>query len=226
MSSYRALILDFGSVVSVSPFEINRKVERRLGLPEASLGWRGALDPANDPLWREMEADRISERDYWDARAAETGALLGQCWKPLDFFRAIRGADLNEDVRPEVVSLVRDARHAGLKIGLLSNELELYYGPEAIARLDMMHLVDHVVDATLTGILKPDPRSYMASLNGLGLSAGQALFVDDQHRNVAGALKVGIPSVHFDIRNPACSLMTVRVALGLDHLTAANGSQP
>ena len=36
-------------------------------------GAEGPVAPATDPLWREMLAGRLSEREYWRRRAAEVG---------------------------------------------------------------------------------------------------------------------------------------------------------
>jgi putative hydrolase of the HAD superfamily len=47
----RALLLDFGSVISVSAFERHRQTERQLNLSSCSLTWLGPLDPGTDPLW-------------------------------------------------------------------------------------------------------------------------------------------------------------------------------
>jgi putative hydrolase of the HAD superfamily len=67
----QALILDFGGVISRTLFETHALTERALALPAGSLQWRGPFDPENDALWREMQADRISEREYWLTRARE-----------------------------------------------------------------------------------------------------------------------------------------------------------
>ena len=87
---HRGLLLDFGGVISVTLFERHRLSERLLGLPEGTLLWRGPFDPAGDDLWRDMLADRISERDYWAFRARETGRRVGE-----DFLIGMRmsGAD-------------------------------------------------------------------------------------------------------------------------------------
>jgi hypothetical protein len=58
----RALILDFGSVVTLTMFETHRFSEHNLGLAEGSLTWMGPFDPDNDPLWAAMQRDEITER--------------------------------------------------------------------------------------------------------------------------------------------------------------------
>ena len=47
-----------------------------------------------------------------------------------------------------------------------------------------------IVDATYTGILKPDPRAYGQCLEALDLPARSCVFVDDLKRNVDGAHQV------------------------------------
>lgn len=210
-----ALLLDFGSVITYSAFEIMDRAERRLALPPGTLTWRGPLDPATDPLWVAMQADQISERHYWETRADEVGRLLGRKWAPLDFFRAIRGQDLNEDVRPEIATLVKEARGAGLKLGILTNELELFGGAEWSRTLEIARNMDVVVDATRTNILKPDPRAYTMAIERLGIAAGAIVFVDDQKRNVEGALRADLSAVHFDVCDVPRSIAAIRATLGL-----------
>ncbi|MGH6806597.1 MAG: HAD family phosphatase, partial [Ensifer adhaerens] len=47
----RALILDFGGVITRTLFETHDVTERALGLVQGSLTWRGPFDTATDPLW-------------------------------------------------------------------------------------------------------------------------------------------------------------------------------
>ena len=62
-----------------------------------------------------------------------------------------------------------------------------------------------VIDATYTGILKPEPRAYQSCAEALGLACEDCVFVDDQLRNVLGAQAVGMQTVHFDVRRPGDS---------------------
>ena len=97
----QALVLDFGGVVTRTLFETHAITEAALGLAPGTLKWRGPFDAGSDPLWRDMEAGRLSERDYWLARTREVGALLGEDWDRMETFvvRA-RGADPDAVIRP------------------------------------------------------------------------------------------------------------------------------
>lgn len=216
--SAQALVLDFGGVISRMLFETHDLSEQALGLKPGTLTWRGPFDPATDPLWQDMQADRISERDYWMARTREVGRLLGEDWDRMEtFVQRARGADVEAVIRPEAVSIIAAAKSAGKKLAILSNELDLFYGADFRSRLPMLQLFDVIVDATYTGILKPDPRAYAAVTDALGLPAGDCVFVDDQRRNADGGVKTGMQVVHFDVLRPGDSFASARALLGLPH---------
>jgi putative hydrolase of the HAD superfamily len=212
----RALVLDFGGVVTRTLFETHDVTEAELGLAPGTLTWRGPFDPAGDALWRDMQAGRISERDYWLARAREVGRLVGEEWERMEtLVTRCRGADPASAVRPEAVAAVEAARAAGCRLAILSNELDLFYGRELRQRVELLRHFDCIVDATYTGILKPDPRAYALCLERLGLPASACVFVDDQARNVDGARRAGMRAVHFDILQPAQSFRRVLTTLGV-----------
>ncbi len=212
----RALILDFGGVISRTMFETHDISERALGLAPGTLTWRGPFEPQTDALWRDMQAGRISERDYWLTRAREVGRLLGEDWDRMEtLVRRARGADPAAVIRPEAIAAVQSAQAAGCRLAVLSNELDLFYGSDFRAKLPLLDRFDVIVDATHTGILKPDSRAYQAVLQALDIPAAQAVFVDDQVRNIEGARAAGLQTVLFDPRSPAESYRLALAALGL-----------
>ncbi len=210
---YRGLLLDFGTVIQKSFFETRAELEALLRLAPGSLGWAGPFDPSSDPLWQQVVTGEFSEREYWNRRAREVGALVGEKWNIQDFCR--KHGELSADVvfRPEIFALITDAKRAGLKFGILTNELELFHGKGWLETMPFAHLIDGVVDATHTNILKPDPRAYALALKSLDLSPDHAVFVDDQPRNVAGGAAAGIRSFHLDLTNPLECVTQVRRAM-------------
>jgi putative hydrolase of the HAD superfamily len=219
MLQNRALVLDFGGVISRTLFETHALTESALGLPPGTLTWRGPFDPEKDALWRDMQADRISERDYWMARTREVGQLVGETWDTMEtFVNRARGADVLAVIRPEAVAAIDAAKAAGCKLAILSNELDLFYGAAFRNRLPLMAQFDVVVDATYTGILKPDPRAYALCTDQLVLPATACVFVDDQLRNVVGARRAGLQAVQLDVTAPQAAFDE---ALGLLGVTPA-----
>jgi putative hydrolase of the HAD superfamily len=211
----KGLLLDFGGVISVTLFERHALSEEALGLPAGTLTWRGPFDPAGDGLWARMIAGRITEREYWARRAADVGRLLGQDWDMATLIRRTRGPDVNRHVREAAVRTIRRAKAAGRRVGILSNELELFYGRDTLERLDILKDIDSVVDATHTHILKPDARAYALGCEALGLSPQQIVFVDDQLRNVEGARRAKLDAVEFDVTKPELSFAEAERRLGM-----------
>jgi putative hydrolase of the HAD superfamily len=213
--SPKALLLDFGGVISITLFERHAHTETNIGLAPGSLTWRGPFDPASDRLWTDMLVGKISERDYWAIRAAEVGRLKGERWDMATLIVRAGGPDPNAHVRPEALATVRRAKAAGLRVGVLSNELELFHGREEMETLDILQLMDAIVDATHTGILKPDPQAYVLGCEALGAEPENVVFVDDQKRNVEGARRAGLDAVWFDITRAAAMYAEVERRLGL-----------
>jgi putative hydrolase of the HAD superfamily len=114
-----------------------------------------------------------------------------------------------------VLELISDAKRAGLKFGILTNELELFHGEGWLATMPFADQMDGIVDATHTHILKPDPRAYELALKVLNLVANEVVFIDDQRRHVAGGEAVGIRSLHLDITNYRACIAEARAVLGL-----------
>ena len=216
MSVEKALVLDFGGVVTRTMFETHDITERALGLAPGTITWRGPFDTATDPLWRSMQAREITERDYWMTRTREVGQLLGEDWTDMkSFVQRARGADAELVLRPEARDAILKVKQAGLKLAILSNELDLFYGVEFRKRFPLIELFDAIVDATYTKILKPDPRAYEQVLAELGLDRRNCVFVDDQKKNIEGAEAVGLPYVHFDVTRPAESYARALEMLGV-----------
>ena len=216
MKTEKALVLDFGGVISRTLFETHDLTEKALGLPAGSLQWQGPFNPTQDALWQAMQNDEISERDYWMQRTQEVGKLLGEDWTSMQqFVQRARGDDVLAVIRPEFLETIAIAKAAGAPLAILSNELDLFYGSDFRHKLPFLEDFDLIVDATYTQILKPDPRAYAFVTDGLGVTATDCIFVDDQHRNIQGAIDFGMHTVHFDVMQPATSYHTALSLMGL-----------
>lgn len=212
----KALILGFGGVVSQTLFETHDANERVLGLAPGTLGWRGPFDPGGDVLWQAVRAGAVIERDYWLARTHEVGRLVGESWNQVEtLVQRARSGDPDACTRPETQVLIRGAQAAGIRVAILSNGLDRCYGREWRRRSAVLREVDEIIDATYTGIAKPDPRAYRLCLDRLGLTSEDCVFVDAQARHVDGARAVGLLAIEFDVTRPAASCDAARALLGL-----------
>lgn len=214
----KALLLDFGSVISKSLFERHELIEEKLNLSKGTLTWKGPFAPETDPLWMAMQRDEITERAYWGTRAREIGELVGeQNWSMTQLLQAIGGERIYDKIlRPQALKTIAICKQNGLKVGILSNEIELFTGKEWVENLPFINDLDSFYDATHSDILKPDPRAYQIALEQLNVLPNEVLFVDDQLRNIFGAIKCGLKTLHFDITEPDACFDYVRSVMGLE----------
>ncbi len=206
--------MDFGGVVCRSAHELLPPWARRAGLPDAGAR-SGPFGSEPDELWQRMLRQEITERDYWAERAAEFGELLGKRWTAADLITQVCALPEPDLVRAEALALVRAARRSGLPTGILTNDLALFHGPEWVARSAVVREFDTVIDGSLSGVLKPDPRSYRTAADALRVQPADLVFLDDLPWNVAGARQLGATAFEVDIADPAPAFRAAARALGL-----------
>jgi putative hydrolase of the HAD superfamily len=211
----KAVVLDFGGPVLLTPFERLGTLERSLGVPPGTFAWRGPFDPAADPLWRAMQAGELSEPAYWASRAAEVAAVSGTDGLPAMMARLYDGPE-DDLIRPQARALVAEARRRGLETAVLTNDLHAFHDRAWIDRIRFLEEVGCVVDTSHHGTRKPEPAAYRLVLDRIGVAADKAVFVDDQPANAAGAEAAGMAAVWFDVTRPDDSYQQVRQAVGLD----------
>lgn len=211
-----ALVLDFGGPVLLTIFELVAADPQSPA--HHLLHERGPLAPAThpDPDWEALQAGEISERAYWANRSAQWHRAGGDGADIRDLV-----AHLFEPARPELIreqarDLVAQAHAAGIPVGILTNDLRAFHSEDWIARMPILTEVDTIVDGSVEGFLKPDPRLYELLAQRLDTDYGDMVFLDDQATNIRGAQALGIPSVWFDVTDPDGSYAAVRTLLGLE----------
>jgi putative hydrolase of the HAD superfamily len=214
---YDVLLLDFGGVCLLNPAELHAVVEDHFGLPRGTFTWMGPLDPATDDLYREsIRAGGMSERDYWTRRAADVGRTAGVEVDLVAYMNVAYGSPGNQLIRPEAIDVADAARAAGLGVSVLTNDLHAFHDDAWVAQIDVLTKVDHLVDCSHVGFLKPDRRAYEWALDELGdVDPERVLFVDDQPLNAEGAAVVGMHSEWFDISEATTSWRRVAKRIGV-----------
>ena len=143
--------------------------------------------------------------------------MLGENWSTMaEFVQRARGnGDYKDFIRPEALNAVSRIKTAKIKIAVLSNELDLFYGADFRQTLPFLENFDVIEDATYSQILKPAAAAYENCAEKLGLKPQECVFVDDQKRNIEGANAVGMETVLFDVHNPAKSYDQALALFGL-----------
>jgi putative hydrolase of the HAD superfamily len=198
------LLLDFGGPVLLTPFELVSKAEQTLG----PIPWRGPFDMGTDLEYVRWQCGEITERDYWTVRAAAYGldinGLMRHFYEPAGDYL----------VRAEMVDLITRHREAGRTVGVLTNDMDAFHGPEWKEGISVISQFDFIVDGSITGYLKPDPRAFRLALHAFGdPDPSRVVFIDDQQANLRGAEAVGISTVYFDPTDPTGSIKQIEAAL-------------
>jgi putative hydrolase of the HAD superfamily len=206
-----AVLFDMGGPVARTPFEMLRYLERSCGAPNRIFDWTGPFNPGADALWQQMQSGEITERDYWHQRAAQAAPFTGSPEVRRLFTLAF--ADPTECIRPEAMAMLDECQARGLRTGILTNDMRDFNEPGWSDRVEFVQRVDAVIDGSITGVLKPDPRAYETAVETLGVEPAATLFIDDQPFNIEGAQSVGLQTVWFDVTDPVGSYVRARARL-------------
>jgi putative hydrolase of the HAD superfamily len=171
---------------------------------------RGPFDPDNDPLWQRRLAGELTPEAYWDEVARGAG-LDG--WRAL--FRAVSAVVPDEMFDGGALALMRDARSAGKRVGVLSNDAYSVNGPEFFRSRPEFAGLDAFVDSTDIGARKPAAEAYLAAATALAVDPSRVVFLDDTPACVDGARAVGMAGIHVDPLNRTPAFDQARRLLGL-----------
>jgi putative hydrolase of the HAD superfamily len=215
--TYTGLLLDIGGVVHRTSMYLAGRLAEADPRLRPVLERIGGLGTERDELWQRLLSRQVSEREYWAQRAAEFGAAAGETWDTRALITRLYDRPERDYLCAETIDLMNDTKAAGLRLGALTNDLAAFHGPGWVERQEHLKLFDIIVDASLTGVLKPDPRAFASAAEALGLPAEQIVFLDDMPWNVEGAVAAGLAAVRVPWDNPAPAIDTARELLGLGH---------
>lgn len=219
VSEYLGLLLDIGGVVHNTGVRMVERLARREPAMQPVIEEIGGIAGDRDELWQRMLRRQVTERDYWAQRAAELGAAVGETWDTRALMDRFYQLPEEEWLCAGTIELMTDAKAAGLRVGALTNDMTAFHGPEWVARQAHLKLFDVIVDASLTGVMKPDPRAFRDGAEALGVPAGQIVFLDDMPWNTEGARQAGMTAVRVPWDDPVPAIGTARELLRLGPLT-------
>lgn len=80
-------------------------------------------------------------------------------------------------------------------IGLLSNASARLR--TKLDALELTPLFDTILISSEIGYVKPSQEAFMAAIRGLGVLAGEILFIDDNAKNIEAARTCGLQTIHY-----------------------------
>jgi putative hydrolase of the HAD superfamily len=190
----RAVLWDFGGVLTTSPFEAFNRFEAEFGLPRDFIRRVNSTNPEHN-AWARFESSAI-DIDTFDHEFEVESRALGHAIPGRRVIELLSG-----DVRPRMVSALRWCK-ARYKVGCLTNNVRSGEGPgmartsdRAAAVQVVMSLFDVVVESSKEGMRKPNPAFYLRACELLEIEPGDALFLDDLGINLKPAAALGMKTI-------------------------------
>ena len=181
----KALLVDFGGVLTTNVFESFRAFCRDEGLDPDVIKRLFREEPRALVAVRGLETGELSEDDFGE----RFGELLG-----LDGARRPGMVErMFGHIRPdeEMLAALRRARAGGIRTGLISNSM----GAGRYDRSTFPELFDGVVISGEVGMHKPQPEIFLLGAERAGAAPEDSVFVDDLRENCEGAAAVGMTAV-------------------------------
>jgi putative hydrolase of the HAD superfamily len=208
----KAVIFDFGGVITSSPFEAFNRYEAEKGLPHNLFRKVNSTNP-DDNAWALFERNEIDAAGF-DAKFHEESTALGH---------PVRGAEvlslLSGDVRPGMVAALKACK-AAFKVGCITNNVQTGHGAgmagtsqKAAAVAGVMELFDAVIESSKAGVRKPDPRIYQMMCELLVVEPAECVYLDDLGINCKPAATLGMKAIK--VSSEAQALAELAEATGL-----------
>jgi putative hydrolase of the HAD superfamily len=183
------LLIDFDGVLRRYDPAVTAVAEQRYGLVpgtvmEIALGW---------PLLEPVITGRVPHADWLLSIASGLEDRVGgpdMARKLMVEYDAYHGA-----IVPEVLTFVRAARQAGVRVALATNATDVLD-----LDLDMFGIsgdLDAVANSSVIGSYKPQKEFFLAACALVDTPPSQCLLIDDSDRNVRGARAAGLSALRF-----------------------------
>ena len=211
----RAVLWDFGGVITSSPFEAFNRYEEQHGIPTDFIRSVNATNP-DDNAWAQFESSQIGAEAFDSLFATETETAGHR----------IPGADvlalLSGSIRPEMVAALKLIQ-PHFRISCITNNVKgAGVGPgmardaavvDAVAQV--MELFEFVIESSVVGVRKPDPRIYQMACEKAGVEPSEAVFLDDLGINLKPARAMGMQTIKVTSADQALQALSVLLDLNL-----------
>ena len=196
MSTIEAVIFDAGGVLHKNnSADVFADLSQELGLSQQDLD---AIWAYNMPA---LSTGDITEAEFWAQLRQQHGT------RTVDVSENLLGRAFAETIVPynDVTKLVARFGAQGIKLAVLSNTIEPH--ARALTQAGVYEGFDHVLLSHQIGLRKPGPEIFQYVLSDLAVSdlavsdlavtPEEALFIDDDPKNVEAAQALGLQGLVF-----------------------------
>ncbi|MXY02293.1 MAG: HAD-IA family hydrolase [Acidimicrobiales bacterium] len=208
-----AVLFDFGGVITESPFEAFNRYEDRIGVPRDTIRQINATNPDTN-AWARLERSEVSVDEFaelFEAEAADRGYEMSG---------AQVLACLSGGLRPRMVRAL-EVLAARLPVGCVTNNVRTGHGAgmsrdagTAAAIAEVMKLFGVVIESSVVGLRKPDPRIYELACDRLGIDPARTAYLDDLGINCKPAAAMGMAAIK--VTDPDEALRELEALVGFE----------
>ena len=201
----KAVLFDFGGVISSSPFEAFGHLETERGLPADFIRTVNATNPDMN-AWAKLERGEV-DLDTFGSLWSEEARALG---RELDGRLVLER--LAGEIRPKMVDAIRSCR-TKYKTACLTNNFtraEAILSDEVAA---VYSLFDAILESRVLGVRKPDPHFYELACEALDVEPDECVFLDDLGVNLKPARALGMHTIK--VSDPDAALTELGELTGL-----------
>jgi putative hydrolase of the HAD superfamily len=201
----KAVLFDFGGVISSSPFEAFGHLETERGLPADFIRTVNATNPDMN-AWAKLERGEVDLETFGSLWSEEARALGHELDGRLVLER------LAGEIRPKMVDAIRSCR-TKYKTACLTNNFtraEAILSDEVAA---VYSLFDAILESRVLGVRKPDPHFYELACEALDVEPDECVFLDDLGVNLKPARALGMHTIK--VSDPDAALTELGALTGL-----------
>ena len=188
--NYKAIIWDFGGVITSSPFEAFNKFELNNNLPKDIIRTINSENP-DDNAWAKFERNDI-DLDEFDNLFSIEADKKGFEISGKQVVRLLSG-----EIREQMVDFLSFLKK-DYKLGCITNNIQ-NSGSEKVNHINeaskVMEIFDHIIESSKVGLRKPDPKIYHMSCDALGVKPEQCIYLDDLGINLKPAREIGMTTI-------------------------------
>jgi len=193
--TFKAVIFDFGGVITSSPFEAFNRMEVARGLPQNFVRQVNSNNPDNN-AWAKFERAEIDTAQF-DALFAQEAQALGHSLDGASVIACLAG-----DIRLDMVAALDQLKAGGYLLGCITNNVPAGKGAgmagsteKADAVEAIMARFDHLIESSKAGVRKPDPRIYQMMCEALDVAPPACIYLDDLGINCKPAAALGMAAI-------------------------------
>ena len=188
--NYKAVIWDFGGVITSSPFEAFNKFELDNNLPKDIIRTINSENP-DDNAWAKFERNDIDINEF-DTLFSKEADKKGFQISGKQVVKLLSG-----DIRKPMVDFLLSLKE-NYKLGCITNNIQ-NSKDDKVNHLNqasqVMKIFDHIIESSRVGLRKPDPKIYYMSCEALGVRPEECIYLDDLGINLKPARKIGMTTI-------------------------------